>query len=279
MAQLNFSYKLGGLTCSFNDYQLAEFIQQRRRSAGKLPVKSCGACRAAKGWDLGIGTISFLRSAGKLPVKTAVEHVGPQEDGTWVLGPSLFFDKYGSLLDPEDSKYAWIGHLYEGNGIAHRSSACLVNMPPSIDPLRQLYAWAKLNLQHNFIPCMLLSGSCCMALHYETIVDTFLFCPIPIAYGRASGTGKTTALSIGLSPTGSYPSRLVSKATYEKFADLCSSSYLPLGVDDPKSKGVISDLVIALFNGLKGATMKYGERLPTSMAVISSNFTTVEQEK
>ena len=56
---LNFSYKLGGLTCSFNDYQLAEFIQQRSRSAGKLPVK------------------------------TAVEHVVPQEDGTWVLGPSL----------------------------------------------------------------------------------------------------------------------------------------------------------------------------------------------
>ena len=51
--------------------------------------------------------------------------------------------------------------------------------------------------------------------------------------------------------------------------------YLPLGADDPKSKGIISDLVIALFNGLKGATMKCGERLPTSMAVNSSNFTTV----
>ena len=98
-------------------------------------------------------------------------------------------------------------------------------------------------------------------------------------YGRTSGTGKETALSIGLSPTGSYPSRLVSKATYEKFADLCSSSYLLIGVNDPKPKGVISDLVIALFSGLKGATMKYGERLPTFMAVISLNFTTIEQEK
>ena len=177
---------------------------------------------------------------GILPVKTAVEHVGPQEDGTWVLGPSLFFDKFGTLLDPDESKYAWIGDLYEGHGIAHQSSACLVNLPPTIDPLRQWYAWAK---QHNFVPCMLLSGSCCMALYYKTIVDTFLFCPIPIAYGRTSGTGKTTALSIGLGPTGSYPSRLLSKATYEKFADLCSSSYLPLGVDDPKSQSIISDLL------------------------------------
>ena len=194
MAQLNFSYKFGGLTCSFNDYQLAEFIQQRRRSAGRLPVK------------------------------IAVENVGPQKDGTWVLGPYLFCDKSGTLLIPDESKYAWIRHLYEGHGIAHQSSACSVNLPPSIDPLRQLYAWAKLNMQHNFIPCMLLSGSCCMALHYKTIVDTFLFCPIPIAYGITSGTGKTTALSIGLNPTGSYPSRLVSKATYEKFAELCAIS-------------------------------------------------------
>ena len=54
--------------------------------------------------------------------------------------------------------------------------------------------------------------------------------------------------------------------------DMCSSSYLPLAVDDPKSKNVISDLVISLFNGAKAATMKHGESVPTSMAVL-------EQEK
>jgi hypothetical protein len=149
----------------------------------------------------------------------------------------------------------------------------------SANPLQKLFSWAKLNLSHNSIPSMLLSGSCCMALHYKRIIETLLFCPVPLAYGESSGTGKTTSLIIGLSPVCSYPSRFVSQSTYQKYADLCSSSYLPLGIDDPKSKTVISDLVIALFNGAKAATIKHGEKVPTSMAVLSVNFTTLGQEK
>ena len=38
--------------------------------------------------------------------------------------------------------------------------------------------------------------------------------------------------------------------------------FLPLRIDDPKSKGAISDLVISLFNGATGATMKHGEKHP-----------------
>ena len=175
--------------------------------------------------------------------------------------------------------YAWLGNIYDGPGIAHHSTACKIQMPLSIDPLRSLYMWARENMCHNFMPCMLLAGTCCMALHYKKILSKFLFCPVPIAYGKTPGTGKTTALCIGLSPLGVYPSHLVSKATYEKYSDLCCSSYLPLGIDDPKSKSAISDLVISHFNGAKGATIKRGEQEPTSMAVISANFTTIEQEK
>ncbi len=249
MLQLNFSHSEGGFTCSFNDYQLAEFIQHQ--------------CRASE----------------TLPTKDAVEYVGPQSDGSWVLGPKLFIDSQGSIQDPSESKYAWIGNLYEGPGIAYDSTACSIELPLSTTPLNELFMWAKENLHHNFFPTMLLAGSCCMALHYKKIIETFLCCPIPLAYGSSSGTGKTTALIIGLSITGAYPNRFVSKASYEKYADMCASSYLPLGVDDPKSKGAISDLVISLFNGAKAATMKRGEKVPISMAVISANFTTVEKEK
>lgn len=249
MQQINFSHNEGGLTCSFNDNQLSEFIQHR------------------------------LRQTGPLIVKNAVEHVGPQSDGSWVFGPSLFISGHGLLQNSEESEYAWIGNMHEGRGIAHHSTACSIVLPLSTRPLHDLYLWAKTNMLHNFIPCMLLAGSCCMALHYKRIIETFLFCPVPIAYGRASGMGKTTALIIGLSPTGAYPSRFVSKASYEKYADLCSGSYLPLAVDDPKSKSAISDLVVALFNGAKAASMKHGERVPTSMAVVSANFPTLEQEK
>lgn len=247
MGQINYSQ--GALTCSFNDYMLTEYIQNRRRTAGRLPVKR------------------------------AVERVGPQGDGSWVLGPSLFFNRMGQLLEPEESMYVWLGDIYDGPGIAHHNSACPINLPLSIDPLKSLYLWAKENMGENFMPCMMVAGSCCMALHYKRILNKFLFCPVPIAYGKTSGTGKTTALCIGLSPLGVFPSRFVSKATYEKYADLCCASYLPLGIDDPKSKSAISDLVVSLFNGAKGATLKRGEQIPTSMAVISANFTTIAQEK
>ena len=84
---------------------------------------------------------------------------------------------------------------------------------------------------------------------------------------------------VGLSPTGAYPSRFVSKVTYQKYTHMCASSHLPLGIDDPKSKTAVSDLAISLFNGAKAATVKHGERVPTSLAVISANFTTIQQEK
>ena len=166
-----------------------------------------------------------------------------------------------------------------GAGIASHNTACCIHRPIANDPLLELYAWVKTNMQHNFIPCMFLAGSSCLAMHYSTIIKSLLFCPIPIAYGKASGTGKTTALSVTLSPTGAYPARFVSQASYAKYADQCSSSNLPLAIDDPKSRIAISDLVVALFSGMKGPTMTWGEKLPHSMAIISANFTTIEKEK
>ena len=138
MHQINFSHREGGLTCSFNDYQLAEFIQQRRRKAGRLTIKN------------------------------AVEHVGLQADGTWVLGPSLFFSGQGTLCDPSQSKYAWVGNIYIGPGIADHSSACSIELPLSLNPLTELYLWVKNNMLHNFIPCM--------AMHYSTTFLPYSHC-------------------------------------------------------------------------------------------------------
>ena len=35
MKMINKSYKQGGLTCSFNDFQLSEFVQHKRRKASE----------------------------------------------------------------------------------------------------------------------------------------------------------------------------------------------------------------------------------------------------
>ncbi len=249
MMQLNQSSQEGGLTCSFNDFQLAEYIQQKRRKVGKLAMTK------------------------------AVKQVGLQDDGTWVLGPNLYFTPDGQLLDPCHSRYTWISHLYEGPGIALQSDACKVELPLSTDPLCNLVQHLRSTMAHNFFPALLVLGSCAMAMHYDTILSKFLYCPVPLAFSDESGTGKTTALRCGLAITAVYPSRFYSKATLEKYTELCSNSHLPLGIDDPKSRTIISDLIIALFNGAKGATIKRGEVKPSSMAVISANFSTAEQQK
>lgn len=249
MQQLNYSYQEGGLTCSFNDYQLGEFIQRK------------------------------MRLAGKLPVKKAVAEIGPQEDGSWVLGPSLYFSRSGDILDLDSCRYSWIGDLYDGPKIAPADSACHVELPPTTSHLNELFTWAKCNMAHNFIPTVLLTASCVMAMHFPLLIDLFHFCPVPLAYSIASATGKTTALTMALAVVCAYPARFLCKASFEKYMELCCTSYLPLGVDDPKSQSAISDLAVALFNGAKQATIRRGEMQPHSMAVISANFTTRPQEK
>ena len=248
MQQLNYSYGEGGLTCGFNDYQLAEYIQQKRRRAGKLPK-------------------------GK-----AVAQVGPQEDGSWVLGPDIYINPDGQAIDPSESSHIWVGHMYEGPGIAPQHTACSIQLPLTVQPLSVLLEYLRTTMGHNFLPALMVMGSCVMALHYNTILSKFLFCPVPLAFGEP-GTGKTTALCCGLAITGAHPARFSSKATLERYTQLCADSCLPLGIDDPKSKAAISDLTLALFNGAKGATIKRGEKAPSCMAVISDNFTTSEQTK
>ena len=54
---------------------------------------------------------------------------------------------------------------------------------------------------------------------------------------------------------------------------MCTTSYLPLAVDDPKSRDVVSDLAAAVFNEPKEATVGRGEKALRSMVVISANFT------
>ena len=69
------------------------------------------------------------------------------------------------------------------------------------------------------------------------------------------------------------------KKTSEKYFDMCTSSYLPLGVDDPKNKNAVGDTAVSLFNGAMEATVSHGARVPKSMAVISANFTIEKKKK
>lgn len=98
-----------------------------------------------------------------------------------------------------------------------------------------------------------------MVLHYQLMQKRVSFCPIPLAFG-SSGTGKTTALRCALGMMGIVSKRLYCSITKEKIVDLCCSSGIPLGVDDPQSKGDISNLIIKLYNGAGVGLLSRGER-------------------
>lgn len=245
---LNSSFKAACLQCSFSDKELGEYIQFRKRKATKLPRKY------------------------------AVEKVGLQPDGSWVMGSMTHLSSTGEILDEGCSQYIWIGHVYNGPGVALDCDQCSIELPLTTDPLCSLFESLRIHMQHNFLPCVMTISATVLALHYQSVLKKLKFCPIPLAFGN-SATGKTTALLCGLSLLGAQESRFFSKITKEKMLQMCSSSSIPLGVDDPQSKNDISRLIIDLYNGAKSGTMGYGERKPTSTCVISANFTTIDQQR
>ena len=157
MEQLNQSFKKGGLSCSFNDNQMAEYVQQKIRAAGRIEKKYA------------VAKIGFQKKTSR-------------DAGCWVLGPSLYFDRDGKPLNPEASKYV------SGRGIAPQSTACPIPKPLSLRPLHKLFKWLERNMKHNFIPTVLVIGGCAMAMHYRKLAKKCMFCPVPLAFGyRTSG--------------------------------------------------------------------------------------------
>ena len=248
MRELNGSYKLACLQCSFSDKELSEFIQFKKRKAQALPVKF------------------------------AISHVGLQPDGTWILGNQAYFSSEGKAIQCNESKYIWIGDIFYGMGVAAESQKCAISLPLTTAPLHSLLQALKVVMKHNFFPCVLTMAGTVMALHFEAFIGKMKSCPITIAYG-SSGSGKTTALHCGLGLLGADELRFFRELTPAKVNHLCSITNIPLGVDDPDSKGSFSKLIMDLYNGAKKGTISRGEVKPKSTVVISSNFPPMEQQR
>ena len=103
-------------------------------------------------------------------------------------------------------------------------------------------------MQHNFFPTVMTISGTIMALHYTTFIDTMKSCPITLAYG-SSGTGKTTALHCGLALVGADDIQFYQEPTTAMVQKLCSETNIPLGVDDPDTKGAFSKVVVDVYGG------------------------------
>ena len=249
MKCLNASYKLSCLQCSFSDKELGEYIQ---------------------------------RDSTQLPQKFAVQVVGQQSDGSWVLVSNAYLTSSGDSVDLKGSKYIWLDNIFSGPGVASNTEQCSIELLLTTDPLCSLMETLRDCMSYNFMPCVMTLVptmastlvSTILSLHYQSMLKKLKFCPVPLHSGI-----QAIALFCSLALLGANDTRFYSKITKEKALSLCSTSSIPLGVDDPQSKGDISRLIIDLYNGTRSGMMGCGGTRPTSMCIISANFTTVDQQR
>ena len=243
MRVLNLSYRVGCLQWSFTDNEMNEFIQLKKRSL-------------------------------TLSKNNAVQLVGKQPDGTWIVGGGICISTEGVQILESDSSFVWISDVFQGVGIPSPATACRISVPLTTGTLQPLLSTLADRLCHNFYPTLLVLGSAILVLHYQDFIEKLRYCPVSLVFG------KTTALECAMALLGAQESRLYSKVTREKIFDMCcDSGGIPLGVNDPHSRNDINKLLVELYNGKKGAMIGKGERRPTSTAIIAANFSPVDQEK
>ncbi len=232
------------LQCSFSDKKPGEYVQFKKRNSPSLAKK------------------------------LTVGKVGRQADGTWVLSSNAHLSSSGALIPIEGSLYVWIGDVFTGHGVARDTDQCSIELPLTTDPLCT-HGMPEGSLWAHFYAMCLDNGSDQSRPSLSIDAEEVEVLPGTPAYGQ-SGTGKTTALLCGLSLYGACSTHFYSKITKEKVLQLWSSSGVPLRIDDPESRNVISRLIIDLYNG---AMNTRGSRKPSSTCIISSNFTTMEQQR
>lgn len=258
MAQLNMSFKSGGMSLSFNNKELTDFIQQ-------------------------------LQCENDIPTKQAAIHSGRQPGSLiWVFGSETQISAENvddiCLLSSSSMPYVWLGAemLMDERSKLSVSDICpMVSLPLSTSPLRELVCHLEVCLKHNFIASICVIGAAIMAFHYTTILEMYGGCCIPVAYGP-SEAGKTTAILASLSLNGASSSSHYVKGTNSFFLERSSASTLPFGIDDPnigasgkKSKANfldIPELIIDLYNGAKTGNSVKGSKRPLSIPIIATNF-------
>ena len=198
------------------------------------------------------------------PAVPAVSTVGMQDDHkTWVLGKDIHIDATtGNLIPPNESQYVWLSHLCRGKGIASNANAVSIFLPLTTDGLLPLIEAIIVAMKHNSPAALMVLGSACIAMHYQTIVELNGECPAPLVCGDVGA----------LSLFGCNKSRFYTKGTMEKYLLLLSKSTFPLGIDDPKKQDSVGELLVDLFNGGKSTTVTHGDIEPSSMGIITANF-------
>ena len=236
LSQLNMSFGSGGMTSALDNNHLTEYFQYLQRSHD-----------------------------GPIPIKKAVLIPGLQDDGTWVLNHETYISSDGQLLDPNVSEFVWLDRdlLYEYDKVRSADTTPPITLPLSAAPLSDLYTTVENISKHNFIPTLLVIGSCMAAFHFQTMVEAYSGCPIMVALGE-SETGKSTAIRAGLSLFGCDDiSRYVKGSNAALLERACRSS-IPFAIEEGKGSKTkskpnsldLAELIMSVSNGSRSTNLK-----------------------
>ena len=108
-----------------------------------------------------------------------------------------------------------------------------------------------------------------IGFHYEAIMETLGFCPIPVVCG-VNRLGKTKSARAALSLIGSRASFFSS--VKERFIPrLCARTTLPPVLDDIKNPKQIEDIAVAFYNRGKDGTCFF-ESTPRTCPILTVNW-------
>ena len=206
--------------CTFTDKEIAEYIRHKK---------------------------TIFHETNPHSIKKAVSIISKQPDSnTYVLGPKAIFDEYGSHLEDDESEFIWVSDLVNGVGVASSELVCDIN-PPSSEAVCNLFRLLPTVFKHNTIPAVLVMGAACMAFHYGIIINTKKSCGVPLAFGP-SGTGKTMSLRCALALFGTHNQHMFQQGTLQFFANRCSESTVPFGIDDPSHSNELAEQYLMVLN-------------------------------
>jgi len=108
-----------------------------------------------------------------------------------------------------------------------------------------------------------------IGLHYETIMDTLGFCPIPVVCG-VNRLGKTKSARAALSLIGNKAS-FFSSVKDRFIPRLCARTTLPPVLDDIKKAKQIEDIAVSFYNRGKDGTC-FLESTPRTCPILTVNW-------
>ena len=111
-----------------------------------------------------------------------------QQHKVWVLNAEVQIDENGSYVTPDESPYIWLGDVCAGlpdsflpevatrqHMIADPTNKSITALPLDPSALHGLIMTFEAYYSHNFAAAMFVLGGFSLAVHYESLIEQYIF--------------------------------------------------------------------------------------------------------